>query len=156
MNKGNYIDLWTNALLQNIQAMAEIEGKPSQVVVQPPVFLSQGLVVIIGITGSRAGRIILDTSMETARQLSEVFNGETGLTEDDIIDSIAEFANIVSGHGLTQINNLQGNMALTLTPPSVFFGNKIKITSPKINAEVVEIDTPVGSVKISVGFEGGH
>lgn len=43
-----------------------------------------------------------------------------------------------------------------LTPPSVFMGSKINITSPKINAEVIEVDTPVGYVKISVGFEGGH
>jgi len=155
MSEGNYIELWVNALLKNIQTMAEMEGNPGQTVAQPTIFVSRGLAVIIGITGARSGRIILDINMETARQLSEVFNGETGLEEDNIIDSMAEFANIVSGHGITQVNNLQTNLALMLTPPSVFRGNKINITSPKINAEVVEIDTPAGSVKISVGFEGG-
>ncbi|WP_378954483.1 chemotaxis protein CheX [Pelosinus sp. sgz500959] len=156
MSEGNYIELWIHALLKNIQTMAEIEGKPRQTVAQPTVFVSRGLAVIIGITGLRPGRIILDSDMETARQLSEIFNGETYLEEDDIIDSIAEFANIVSGHGITQINNLEKNLALLLTPPSVFLGKKINITSPKINAEVIEIDTSVGSIKISVGFEGGY
>ena len=155
MSEGNYIELWVKAVLKNIQAMAEMEGNPGQAVAQPQVFMSRGLAVIIGITGSRSGRIIIDTTMETARQLSEVFNCETGLEEDDIIDSMAEFANIVSGHGITQVNNLQKSWALMLTPPSAFWGNKINITSPKINAEVVEIDTPAGFVKISVGFEGG-
>ena len=155
MSEGHYIELWVKALLENIQTMAEMEGNPGNAATQPPVFVSRGLAVIIGITGARPGRIILDTDMETARQLSEVFNGETGLEEDDIIDSMAEFANIVSGHGITQVNNLQTNLALMLTPPSVFFGNKINIASPKINAEVATIDTPAGSVKISVGFEGG-
>ena len=155
MTKGNYIELWVNALLGNIQAMAEMHGNPSPAVAQSPVFVSQGLAIIIGITGVRSGRIILDTDMETARQLSEVFNGETGIADEDIVDSMAEFANIVSGHGITQVNNLHTNLALMLTPPSVFWGDKINITSPKINAEVVTIDTPAGYVKISVGFEGG-
>jgi len=156
MSEGNDIEFWVKGLLNNIQAMTELEGTPGQAVAQPSVFVSRGLAVIIGITGGRPGRIILDTSLETARQLSERFNGETGLEDDDIIDSMAEFANIVSGHGITQVNNLKKHMALMLTPPSVFWGNKIHITSPKINAEVVEVDTPVGSIKISVGFEGGH
>lgn len=156
MNDGNYIELWVNALLKNIQAMADITGKPSSAVAQPPVFISQGVAVIIGITGAKPGRIILDTSMETALQLSEAFNGESGLAEDEIIDSMAEFTNIVSGHGITQVNNAQEKLTLMLTPPSVFWGNNIKITSPKINAEVVTIETPVGLIKISVGFEGGH
>ena len=156
MNEVHYIELWVNALLKNIQTMAEMEGKPGQAEAQPPVFVSRGLAVIIGITGAKPGRIILDTTMETARQLSEIFNGETGLEEDDIIDSMAEFANIVSGHGITAVNNRQVNLGLMLTPPSVFLGNKINITSPKINAEVSTIETPAGFIKISVGFEGGH
>lgn len=156
MNKGNYIEYWINGLLDNIQTMAEMEGISRPVEAQPPVFVSRGLAIIIGITGARSGRIILDTDMETARQLSEVFNGETGLEEEEIVDSMAEFANIVSGHGITKVNNLQTKLALMLTPPSVFWGERINITSPKINAEVVTIDTPAGSIKISVGFEGGH
>ena len=156
MNNGNYMDFWMNALLNNIQEMADFQGISGQVVPQGTVFASRGLAVIVGITGARPGRIILDTSIETARLLSEIFNGETELADDHIIDSMAEFANIVSGHGITQINNLHKGFALMLTPPSVFMGSKINITSPKINAEVIEIDTPVGYVKISVGFEGGH
>jgi CheY-specific phosphatase CheX len=156
MSTVNYIEVWIQGLLKNIQTMAEMEGRFVATVAQLPIFVSQGLVVIVGVTGARPGRIILDTSMDTARQLSEAFNGETDLTEDDIIDSMAEFANIVSGHSITQINNSEGQLNLMLTPPSIFFGNKINITSPKIKAEVIEVDTPAGMIKISVGFEGGQ
>ena len=154
MNESNYIDFFVSSLLNIIRAMAEMECITKEAVTQSPVHVSQGLAVYIGITGSKQGRVILDTSRETALKLSEGFNCEKGLTDEVVFNTMAEFANMVAGHGISQIKNLQKYRDLMLTPPSIFIGNEISISSHKIRSISVEIETPVGLINISIGFEG--
>ena len=153
MDDNTYIEFFASSLLNIIRAMAEMECTAKESVNQPPVYVSRGLTVYIGITGAKPGRVILDTSMETALKLSEVFNCEKGLTDEAVFNSMAEFANMVAGHGISQIKNLQKYRDLMLTPPSIFFGREINISSHKLRSVTVEIETPVGLITISLGFE---
>ena len=59
------------------------------------------------------------------------------------------------GNGITTVNNANSGMGLMLTPPSIFIGNQLTIVSPKLNAEVVAVTTPLGLINLSIGFEGG-
>lgn len=149
----NYLEHFAASMLQNLQEMAGMEGQTGTPVPQETSFVSMGFSVIIGITGKRPGRIILDTKQETACKLSEAINGEE-CDEEFLLDTMAELTNIVSGNGITTVNNANQGMGLMLTPPSLFLGNELTIVSPKLNAEVVMIQTPVGEILLSVGFEG--
>lgn len=155
-NKSNdFVNHFSTALKENLHEMAGLEAELSEPKMQVGSFISNGLAVIIGITGKRTGRIILDTSMDTAQKISELFNEEKISEQQLVLDSMAEFSNIVSGHTTTLINNLNKGFNLMLTPPSLFFGNKLTIVSPKINAYVLNVKTSVGYLVVSVGFEGG-
>ena len=150
----NYLEHFSASMLQNLQEMAGMEAAASQPTGQETAFASQGFSVIIGITGKRPGRIILDTTQATACALSNMINGEE-CDEEFVLDTMAELTNIVSGNGITTVNNANPGMGLMLTPPSIFIGNELTIVSPKLNAEVVAVTTPLGLINLSIGFEGG-
>lgn len=150
----NYLEHFATSMVQNLSEMAGMAATPTPPIPQETAFASRGFAVIIGITGKRPGRIILDTSQETAGKISEAINGEV-CEEDFVLDTLAELTNIVSGNGITTVNNANPGMGLMLTPPSLFLGDDLTIVSPKLNAEVVTVSTPAGDVFLSVGFEGG-
>ncbi len=150
----NYLEHFAASMMQNLQEMASMESNASPPAPQETAFASQGFSVIIGITGKRPGRIILDMTQETANKLSEAINCEE-CEEEFVLDTLAELTNIVSGNGITTVNNANSGMGLMLTPPSIFIGNELTIVSPKLNAEVVAVTTPVGLINLSIGFEGG-
>lgn len=118
-------------------------------------FTSQGLAVVMGITGKRQGRIILDMSAATAAAFTEMMLGKPPANEEEIHYSVAEFANIVNGHGISYINNQFASMDLRLTPPGIIFGSEISIVNPKLQSTVIYADTSVGRIALSVGFAGG-
>jgi CheY-specific phosphatase CheX len=126
-----------------------------EIQVQEMSFSSQGFAVIIGITGSRSGRVIIDTNMATAKALSDAINCED-TDEEFVLDTMAEVANIVSGNGISLVNNANPGMGLMLTPPSVFLGERLMIVSPKLNTEMMTVHTDFGELLISIGFEGGR
>ena len=150
----NYLEHFSASMLQNLQEMAGMEAAANPPAPQDTAFASQGFSVIIGITGKRPGRIILDMTQQTANKLSEAINCEE-CEEEFVLDTLAELTNIVSGNGITTVNNANPGMGLMLTPPSIFIGNELTIVSPKLNAEVVMVTTPVGLINLSIGFEGG-
>jgi CheY-specific phosphatase CheX len=151
----NYIQQFAEAIKENLLEMAELECEISSPQEQNGTLVSKGLTVILGITGKRPGRIIIDTTRFTAKVLSQKFNDESSIDEQLILDSMAEFGNIVSGHTITKVNNLYKGLGLMLTPPSLFMGVNLKIISPKISADSVNISTSVGQIVVSVGFERG-
>lgn len=151
----NYLDHFAAALRDNLSAMAGQEAALSEPFSQLDTFSSQGLAIIIGITGVRRGRIILDISRKNAAKLSALINEENIVPTEMIIDTMAEFTNIVSGNAITTVNNQHKGLGLMLTPPSVFYGDKLQLVSPKIKASVIHAKAPVGDLVISVGFERG-
>ena len=150
----NYLEYFAASMVENLSEMAGMEAQSNPPAPQETAFASKGFAVIIGITGKRAGRIILDTLEDTARKLSAAINGEE-CDEEFVLDTMAELTNIVSGNGITTVNNNNPGMGMMLTPPSIFIGSELTLVSPKLNAEVVTVTTPVGEILLSIGFEGG-
>lgn len=152
---GNYLDHFSVAIKNNLTDMASTEVRMGEIQVQPMSFSSRGFAVIIGITGSRSGRIIIDTDGATAKTLSDAINQED-TEEEFVLDTMAEVTNIISGNGITLVNNANPGMGLMLTPPSVFLGENLLIVSPRMNAEMMKLQTDYGDLLISIGFEGGR
>lgn len=152
----NYVNFFATALKDNLLEMAQLNCDISEPQPQTQTFISGGMAVILGITGKRPGRIIIDTSKTTAIKLSQIINGEEELNEEEVMDTMAELGNIISGHTITHANNANRGLNLMLTPPSIFCGEDICITSPKIQSEIINTATPVGKIVVSIGFEGGR
>lgn len=121
-------------------------------------FVCHGLAIIIGITGTRQGRVVLDISSEMADTFARKLLGTSTISEEDVLHSIAEFANIVAGHSVSEINNLlKGNQfEIRITPPSVFIGESLGIINPKMASSTVKAQTEIGIMYMNVGFVGGE
>jgi DNA-binding NarL/FixJ family response regulator len=152
----SYASYFRGALQETLQDMAGLTCSFGAMAPQQGILESSGLAVILGITGGLSGRVIIDTSREVACRLCSIMNGEEYDQGDEfVLVSLAELVNIFSGHATTKINNRHRNLNLRLGPPSVFVGRRLNINSPKVNADLVAVETGAGVIKLSVGFEGG-
>jgi CheY-like chemotaxis protein/CheY-specific phosphatase CheX len=114
---------------------------------------SNGVSVIVGVTGQFSGKMILDLSALTAKNLA------TRLLKQDPKDTeqtnivIAEFANIVAEHAAAKLNKQFRGAFLRVSPPGIFTGENFSITSPTVDVNMWGIETPFGKLRVSVGFK---
>jgi CheY-specific phosphatase CheX len=153
----NYVEFFKAALRENLAGMAGLDCTVGETRPQQETFSSKGLAVIVGIAGKRQGLVVLDIGKESARRLCELIDGESYSLEDEfVLHTLTEFANIVTGHAVTLLNDAHKDLHLEMTPPSLFLGNELKITGYRIKTEFFEADTPVGKMTVTIGFKGGR
>ncbi len=146
------------AFRKNIKDMAGLDAKISLQADVGTKFISHGLVVIIGLTGTTQGRVIIDMDCEVAERFAAKMIGSDTANEEDQMNSIAEFANIIAGHGVSRINNIneKQDMDVRLTPPSILLGENLSIINPKLSSCTITAETSVGMVYMNVGFVRGR
>ncbi len=110
---------------------------------------------IVGVVGFNKGRVHVEMNDALVSVIYESVNGETVLDERDLCFYLAEFTNMVAGNGITVLNKLYKGINLRLTPPAIFTGDNLEIsTPPKVMTADGFFDTPFGSIRIQIGFEG--
>jgi CheY-specific phosphatase CheX len=109
---------------------------------------------IVGVVGMNKGRIHLEMSENLARKIYECVNGETVDEEMDLCFYLAEFTNMVTGNGVTALNNIYKGINLRLTPPAVFAGDNLEITTPQVMTVTKFFYTQYGAIRMEIGFEG--
>ncbi len=110
---------------------------------------------IVGVVGFNIGRVHVKMNKSLINEIYQRVNGEMALDERDLCFYLAEFTNMVAGNGITRLNKLYKGINLRLTPPAVFVGDNLEVsTSPKVLASEQFFYTPLGSIQIQVGFEG--
>ena len=150
-----YLAFFEQSLQENLSYMVGVESEIETEPDNESKFLSQGVAVIVGLTGKVQGRVIMDSSAETAQQLTRMILSCEEVSEDDMLNGMAELANIVSGNGVSSVNNTYRELELRLTPPSILCGRKISIVNPKLDAYIMTAQTPYGDIRMSIGFAGG-
>lgn len=133
-----------------ISDVMEFEFSP----VEPPDQGGKRLSSIVGVVGMNKGRIHVEMSEKLAQKLFEVMNGEPPGDEMDLCFYLAEFTNMVTGKGITTLNNTYKGSELRLTPPAIFAGDNLDITTPKVQSTSVFYKTQHGNGRIDIGFEG--
>jgi len=114
---------------------------------------SKGAAVVVGISGEKKGRVLIDMCLDTALDLAKKLISDLN-DEDFALFTIAEFCNIVSGGAATLINDKFRGRGLRLAPPSIFAGTNFKLFSPKLNSVLLSYDTRFGKIDFHIGFEG--
>lgn len=110
--------------------------------------------VIIGMTGKNKGRILFEIGEKTAEAIAISINGEPLEDAREIYLYLAEFTNIFCGNAVTLINNRYKGTELRLTPPAVFAGEDVEITTPNIKSVSLFCTSQYGPALLDVGFEG--
>ena len=60
----------------------------------------------------------------------------------------------VAGSGITLLNNTLKGSNLRVTPPAIFSGRNMEITTHKLQSSTEFFNTSFGSLRIEIGFEG--
>ena len=111
---------------------------------------SQGICAIIGITGSHSGRVILDTSHQTAKRFAELLLGRS-VSADDALAGVAEIANVVCGRGISRANRIAKGLDLRITSASLLEGKKLVISNlPDHHILSITAETPLGRFLLSM------
>lgn len=157
-DKDHFLQYFISAFEKNIVNMAEMSSEVTVAYSVGTKMISHGLAIIIGITGSRQGRVMIDLSMPVAEQLTKKLLGTNSVSDDDLFHSISEFSNIIVGHSVSQINNLlkNKNFEIRITPPSILIGESLAIINPKMASNTVTAQTDIGLLYMNVGFVGGE
>lgn len=131
--------------------MTGIDFTPSN---ETPVKDEKKFSLIVGLVGQDKGRVLLELNEKLALKVFEEINGAPPEDDLELYLYLAEFANIVSGNGITSINNMFKGNELRLTPPAIFAGRQLEITSPKVNSSGSAYLSEYGAVKLEIGIEG--
>ncbi len=111
---------------------------------------SRGICAIIGITGSHTGRIIIDTSHDTATAFATILLGRPA-NPDEALGGLAEMANVVCGRGISSANRISKGMDLRITPASLLEGKKLTISNlPNHHIRSISAETPIGAFLMSM------
>lgn len=130
------------------------KAQKSEVKMQKTNFVSEGFSVLIGIAEGGKGIFLIDMPIDVAIKISEIVNEEKydGL-DDFVFITMSEIANMISGQGISEINNLKKGLNLRLTPPSVFSGEGLEINSPKLDALGIKFKLSFGEISLNIAFE---
>lgn len=110
--------------------------------------------VIVGLTGNYKGRLLLETTEKTAYIITEMMNYGPLEEENDLYLYIGEFVNMLSGRAITYINNLNIDRIVRLTPPAIFTGVDLEITTPNIESTNIYFGKNNIQLKMDIGIEG--
>jgi len=114
---------------------------------------SRGFSVVMGIIGKYGGRMILDMSGETARNMAGYLIKEEELNSDIVVNVIAEISNIISGNACSMINKTNNVFGFRVSPPTAVYGESIKISKAELNTvSSVIAETSFGDLYINIGF----
>ena len=112
------------------------------------------LSAIVGVVGLNKGRVHVEMNQDLVHKIYEAANGEPAGDEMDLCFYLAEFTNMVTGGGITALNNMYKGSNLRLTPPAIFAGDNLDITTPQVMAASKLFHTQYGAIRIEIGFEG--
>lgn len=115
-------------------------------------FPSKGFAVIIGVTGSLEGRVIIDMEKHVAIEFAEVMNMERiGEFNELVKSSMGEVGNMISGRAISKLQD--AGFDCRISPPTLFEGEKMSISTPILPTIIVPIKLPFGIIEINLAFQ---
>lgn len=110
-----------------------------------------GVAVIVGLAGDVEGRVLLDMTKETALQVASVMNGEELTQMNQLVkETIMELANMITASAVTKLQDL--GFSFDLTPPAIFTGVDMEISSNGVEALIVPMKIAQGKIEINVAI----
>ncbi len=114
---------------------------------------SEGMTIIVGISGKFSGRMLFDLSKESANKMVTAILRREPKNNDEMISALGEFANIVSGNACSILNRKNKALGLRVAPPTILHGDSILISAPSFNTITAIADTDFGELLLNTGFQ---
>ncbi|HEX3039702.1 MAG TPA: response regulator [Caproiciproducens sp.] len=119
--------------------------------------VSRGISIVIGIIGKYGGRMILDMSYETGKKITDTLFNKDTQSKQEIINTLAEMANIVAGNACSMLNRTNKLLGLRVAPPTVVYGESLNISKSELDCLAsTKAESTFGEVYMSIGFKRGE
>lgn len=116
--------------------------------------ISRGVSIVMGIIGKYSGRMIFDMSYKTAEKLTEAVLKRQPKNQQEILNVMSEFNNILSGTACSLINRKNKLFGLRVAPPTIFHGESISISKAELDTTAsTTANTKFGEIFLNVGFK---
>jgi chemotaxis protein CheX len=144
-----YINPFVEAAYNVLTEVLNTEVKRGNLFLKAATKSVMGVAAIVGLAGEVEGRVLFDMSKQTAIKIASVMNMEE-LTELDELAkaTISELANMITAQAVTKLHEL--GFKFDLTPPALITGENMEVSDQEVEALIVPMETPHGSIEINV------
>ncbi|MGP1576549.1 MAG: chemotaxis protein CheX [Treponema sp.] len=146
-----YINPFSEAAYNILKEVLQDDIKRGDLYLKSTCMPVMGVAAIVGLAGDVEGRVIFDMTSVTALNIASAMNQEK-LTEFDELTraTITELANMITAQAVTKLHDL--GFTFDLTPPALFTGENMAISSSDIEALIVPMETAQGKIEINVAI----
>ncbi|HBR03656.1 MAG TPA: chemotaxis protein CheX [Ruminiclostridium sp.] len=149
-----YINPFIEASQSVLTTMTGIKPGLGQVYIRKAPFASDNVAVIVGLTGTIRGQVVISLSKKSALSVASSMMGGMALAEFDEISksAISELANMIMGNTATLLASR--GIGIEITPPSLLMGENLTITPANMSTICVPLELGKGdTMEIDVSIE---
>ena len=148
-----YINPFIEASQTVLKQTANIDARLGKVSLKDSPFISDSVVIIVGLTGKIRGQAVFSMTKKVALDVASAMMGGMTVNELDEISksAISELTNMILGNAATLLYNK--GIGIEITPPSFLMGDNLQISPTKMkticvplifnNEDKMEIDISV-------------
>lgn len=145
-----YINLFIQASQTVLKSLVNIDSSLGKVYLKTSPYSSDTLAVVIGLMGDLRGQVIFSMNKTVACKIASAMMIGMPVNELNEVSksAVAEAANMILGNAATRLYGKA--VKIDITPPAVFMGDDMQITTPKMNticaplnigfSEMIELD----------------
>lgn len=127
--KVEFVAPFLTSTITVISQVVGLTARKGNVSVTPPPVMGDEVNVSVGVTGSVTGQVVYSMNLDCAKTLAGIMMGEKLRFFDELAKSaINELANMITGNAAIQLAS--NGYESVLTPPAMFVGKDLAITTP--------------------------
>ncbi|HBL35378.1 MAG TPA: chemotaxis protein CheX [Firmicutes bacterium] len=151
--KAEFINPFVGAAYDIIKMVTQTQASKGELALANSPIRGNEVNVVIGVTGDLAGQIILCMSEATALEFATkmLMNLATETFNELAKSAICELGNMILGNAVTNLGD--NGYFCTLTPPTLFIGKDVAVSTQVLRFLVVPLETEFGAITINVALQ---
>ena len=150
--RAEFINPFVSAAFAVFENMLQITPEKGQLRLQASPLQGKEINTVIGVTGEVLGQVILSLDVNTALKFASVMLMGLPVTEvDEMVKSaVNELGNMITGNAATGLSD--SGFSCNLTPPTLFMGKDVVVSTRDLQILVIPLVTPHGEVNLNVAL----
>jgi chemotaxis protein CheX len=147
----NYIEPFVSSTIRVLDNVLQSDIAKGSMMLVSGEEIKGDVTIVVRLKGDSAGSIIVNMTKETALNISTLMFGDRLDTlTPDVIDSIAELANMIAGNATSVLNDLGSDF--TVLPPLIMTTDNAPRKSPVVEVFQVPLFTDLGEITLNVAL----
>lgn len=150
--RAEFINPFVSAAFAVFETMLQVTPAKGQLTLKPSPLQGKEVNTVIGVTGDILGQVIFSMDTDTALKFASIMLMGMPVNELDEMakSAVNELGNMITGNATTGLS--ENGFSCNLTPPTLFMGKDVMISTKDLQILVIPIITPYGPVEINVAL----